>query len=304
MHRPAQSSFDPRPRADFVPRRMLPSLLLVLLACALAGEARAEVQAPREPARVLLLGLFHFDNPGLDAVKYTPLDVMQPAPQAYLAQLARNLAAFAPTKVLLEYPESKDALFNQRYAEFRAGRFELPRNEIYQIGFRVARLAGLARVHGFDVAAPANDVKLWGYLEQAPQAEAALMQLIAAESARLQAMHSSGTLEDILVTSNTPDEDLRNKGFYMLLNPVGADQGLFHGADASADWWHRNLRMYAVVQRHAAAGERVLLIAGSGHTALLRDFLRADAGRREEDVIPWLRSDSWRPLAVPSAGDR
>lgn len=282
------------PRADFVSRWALPPLLLLaLLACTLAGEARAEAQAPTEvagePARVLLLGLFHFDNPGLDAVKYTPLDVMQPAPQAYLAQLARNLAAFAPTKVLLEYPEAKDAVFNERYAEFRAGRFELPRNEIYQLGFRVARLAGLGRVHGFDVAAPATDVKLWGYLDQAPEAEAALMRLIETESARLQAMHSTRTLEDILVASNTADEDLRNKGFYMLLNPVGAEQGLFHGADASADWWHRNLRMYAVVQRHATAGERVLVIAGSGHTALLRDFLRADAERREEDVLPRLR---------------
>ena len=30
------------------------------------------------PARVMLIGLFHFDNPGLDAVKFTPIDVMQP----------------------------------------------------------------------------------------------------------------------------------------------------------------------------------------------------------------------------------
>ncbi|MBK7902510.1 MAG: hypothetical protein IPJ97_05735 [Proteobacteria bacterium] len=45
--------------------------------------------------------------------------------------------------------------------------------------------------------------------------------------------------------SNTPQEDQRNKGFYMLLNDVAAGKGLSHGADASANWWHRNLRMYA-----------------------------------------------------------
>jgi hypothetical protein len=29
-------------------------------------------------ARVMLLGLFHFNNPGLDAVKYEPVDVTKP----------------------------------------------------------------------------------------------------------------------------------------------------------------------------------------------------------------------------------
>lgn len=237
----------------------------------------------------MLLGLFHFDNPGLDAVKYTPLDVTQPAPQAYLANLAERLARFAPTKVILEYPDSSDATINGRYSDFREGRFELPRNEIYQIGFRVARLARLGRVHGFDVQAPAAEEKLWGYLEQVPDDNAKLMALIEAESRRLQQMHQARTLGDILAASNTDEEDRRNKGFYMLLNPVGAHQGLFHGADASANWWHRNLRMYAVIQRHAAPGERVLVVAGSGHTAILRELLRADSERQEEPVLGYLR---------------
>lgn len=46
--------------------------------------------------------------------------------------------------------------------------------------------------------------------------------------------------------------------------------------------------MYALVQRYATPGERVLVIAGSGHTALLRDFLRADGERTEEDVLGYL----------------
>ena len=30
----------------------------------------------------MFLGLIHFDNPGLDVVKYKPIGVMQPAEQA------------------------------------------------------------------------------------------------------------------------------------------------------------------------------------------------------------------------------
>jgi len=113
------------------------------------------------------------------------------------------------------------------------------------------------------------------------------MALIDSESKRLQSIHVTNTLKGVLVLSNTAAEDRRNKGFYMLLNDVGARNGLFHGADASADWWHRNLRMYALVQQFAAPGERVLVIAGSGHTAILRDLLRADSERVEEDVLSY-----------------
>lgn len=261
-------------------------LCLMLAMPPFAVRAQGTAQ-PVAPAQVMLLGLFHFDNPGLDAVRYEPLDVMQPEAQAYLEELSARLARFAPTRVLLEYPEKSDAVINQRYADFMAGQFTLPRNEIYQLGFRVARLMRHTRVHGFDAAAPAREIKLWDYLARDPATEKRLMDLIGVESARLQQLHRTRSLQDILRLSNSAEEDRRNKGFYMLLNPVAAASGEFHGADASADWWHRNLRMYALVQEQAAPGERVLVIAGSGHTAILRDLLRADGDRQEVDVLPF-----------------
>ena len=103
----------------------------------------------------MLLGTFHFDNPGLDAVKYTPIDVMQPEQQAYVVALSERLARFAPTKVLLEYADDADEKINRRYRDYLAGKFELPRNEVYQVGFRVAKLMGHTRVYGFDAEAPA-----------------------------------------------------------------------------------------------------------------------------------------------------
>ncbi len=262
--------------------RLFTVCLLMALACnALAEPANAPAKAP---AKVMLLGLFHFDNPGLDAVKYTPRDVMQANEQKYLVALSERLARFAPTKVLLEYPSARDAVINERYTEYVAGKYELPRNEIYQLGFRVAKLAGLKTVNGFDAETPPFDAALWGYLSSEPALEKRLNDMIAAESAREESNHRTMSLKQILASSNSPREDLHNKGFYMTLNDVAASKGLFHGADASANWWHRNLRMYALVQMHAQPGERVLVIAGSGHTAILRDFLRADGDRVEEDV--------------------
>ena len=187
------------------------------------------------------------------------------------------------------HPEESEATIQKRYKDYLAGQYELGRNEIYQLGFRIARLAGHERVYGFDRQAPADESKLWDFLHtQAPEKEEQFMAMIAETSARLDREHRTLTLRQLLSQTNAEGEDRANKGFYMLLNDVGADQGQFYGADASANWWQRNFRMYAVVQSHANAGERVLVIGGSGHIAILRDLLRADAARVEELVHPYL----------------
>ncbi|MBL8300376.1 MAG: hypothetical protein JNN30_18730 [Rhodanobacteraceae bacterium] len=265
-------------------------LLAMLLAAALPLTAMAKPAKTTEntaPAKIMLLGVFHFDNPGLDAVKFTPIDVTTPASQKYLTTLAERIARFKPTRILLEYPSERDAVFNQRYQNYLANTFELERNEIYQIGFRVAKQSGLTGVSGFDEEAPGED-SLWGYLEQVPKAQQRLMALIEVESKRLQHAHATKTLRALLRADNSPADDRHNKGFYLTLNDVGAKEKLFHGADMAARWWQRNFRMYANVQQAAQPGERVLVIAGSGHTAILRDLLHADADRVEEPVLDYL----------------
>ena len=46
--------------------------------------------------------------------------------------------------------------------------------------------------------------------------------------------------------------------------------------------------MYANVQKAAAPGERVLVIGGSGHIAIVADLLALDEKREAVDVRPLL----------------
>ncbi len=260
--------------------------LLGLTALSLTGPARAA-----EPAPVLLLGSFHFDNPGLDAVKFQAIDVLQPAPQRYLQGLAQRLADFKPTRVMLEYPESADEAVNQRYRNHLAGRHSLGLNEVEQIGFRVAQRAGLARVHSVDEQVPSDAYEaLFANLpKRDPRLWAGLMAKVQELSARMQQAHSSQSLGQLLREANSPEADRENKSLYMRFNSAGAAQREYLGADSAAAWWQRNLRMYARIQAQAQPGERVLVIAGSGHTAILRDLLRSDAERVEEPVQQYLK---------------
>lgn len=234
------------------------------------------------PAKVMFIGLWHFDNPGLDAVKYTSIDVMKPAEQEYLIALSKRIAGFKPTRILLEYPATRDALMNQRYQDWQAGKFELQVNEMYQLGFRIAKEAGLKRVDGFDVRDVKGDDSLWPHLMQDPALSKEFNAMIAEMSKRLSHLHKTLSLKALLQRNNDPAEDRENMSFYLWLNPIGTEAAPHMGSNTASQWWQRNFRMYALVQKAAQPGERVVVIAGQGHTAVMRGMLAADTKRVEE----------------------
>jgi hypothetical protein len=247
----------------------IPVLLLTLLLTLPAWAA--------EPAQVLLFGTFHFEDAGLDVVKPEDFDVMTPESQEYLQALAGRLAAMKPTKVLLEYAPENDELVNQRYRDYLAGAFELPANEVYQLGFRIARAAGHERVHSFDnreVEWQADAMFEYARAHGSPELDTfnGIIQSFTEEDARARA---TLPLRELLRRANDPALDRMNMDLYLATNPIGAGDG-YAGAQAASSWWARNFRMYANIQRLAGPGERVIVIGGQGHTAILKQLLAID----------------------------
>lgn len=267
---------------------VFPALVLCVL---MTGAGPAQAEPPEPMGQVMLLGTFHFSNPGRDAVKTRSLDVTTAASQQYLEALARRIAtAFRPTQVLLEYSPSSQAEVDRQYRDFRAGKFELPVNEVYQLGFRVAGYSGLEHVKSFDH----QDVEWQAdrMLEYArkkdPQAVADFNRKIEELTAQSRLQQQTLSLQQLLELHNDPRELAANKALYIDTNAIGVRDG-YAGADAAASWWHRNFRMYANIQVEAQPGERVLVIAGSGHVAIIADFLQWDSQRRAADVRPLLK---------------
>lgn len=237
-------------------------------------------------AQIAFFGTFHFANPGLDKVKSKQMDVSTSANQAYIEKLTHRIGSeFRPTAVLLECARSEQALMDSRYNEYLKSTFKLPINESYQIGFRVAKTAGLEGVHCYDereIQWQAEPL-FKAVPEKAPMLQKRIettIQHIEIETSR---MHREMSLKDILATHNQEKHDIINKSLYLMTNSFGAGEG-FEGADAAASWWHRNFRMYANVQSLAPESSRVLVIAGQGHTAIMRDLLAADTDREAVDI--------------------
>jgi len=241
-------------------------------------------------AKVMLIGVFHFANPGHDMVKSRVIDVMAPENQAYLEGLATRLAAFHPTEVLLECSPSDQATWDGRYKDYLAGRFTLTANEDYQIGFRTAKAAGLAGVTCYDEDQVGWDAgPMFEYMDKHdPALKAEMEATYKSMGAKADEEQSTLPLPRLLQLSNDPARDGINKGLYIRTNDVGAGAG-FSGADASASWWHRNFRMYANIQKAAAPGHRVIAVAGQGHTAILKDLLAVDPSREAESVAGYLQ---------------
>jgi hypothetical protein len=243
------------------------------------------VHADDPPAEVLLFGVFHFANPGLDVVRTDQIDVTTPESQAYLTDLATRLCEFRPTVILLEFDRAHESDVREQFNAYRDGQAELTTNENEQIGFRVARECGVERIYGFDETEIGwSPGPLFEYLEES---ETEVLEAFNAEIAEVQAAiaaaHEELNLRELLVRSNDPEQDRLNKDLYLVTNVAGARAG-FQGADATARWWHRNFRMYANIQRYATPGERVLVVAGQGHTAILRDLLEIDRRIEYRDI--------------------
>ena len=123
--------------------------------------------------------------------------------------------------------------------------------------------------------------------EHAPETMARLQAVFADLSAREASEQASMTLAELLRLGNSPARERENRNLYLMTNAIDAGQG-YAGADASASWSRRNFHMYANVQAAARPGSRVFVLAGAGHTAVIRQLLDSDAGRRAIDVAPFL----------------
>lgn len=251
---------------------------VALTLVALAGRPVAAqlLETPANPARVMVLGTWHFENPGLDVVQTEIADVLAPEHQAEIEAIAAALARFRPTVVLVEARPSTDAQLDSMYRAWRAGRHTMPRNEVQQLGFRLAASSDLDGVEPIDEPGEFPFGEMMEYAgAHDPDAAAEVMAVIDSIGRANQREHDELTMAEHLRDTNDPAELRRGHGLYVRFGRIGAGDG-FSGANVLSSWIERNVRIFSHVQRYAQPGERVLVIFGSGHAQILRELVGYD----------------------------
>lgn len=221
---------------------------------------------------ILILGSYHMSNPGADRFNLESDDVLSPGRQAEIEDVVNRLSAFRPTVVALESPWGSAGNATD-YRAWLEGEHELRRKEEEQIGFRLAREAGLETVHPVDVRIGLPDSLLTATLESDPSLGRHLADLQPygeAAMALMGDMLSEMTVGEFLWEMNSPEGLAANHSTYFrFFLPIVADTS-YGGADYVAVWYRRNLRIASNIGRIAEEGDRVFLIIGQGHAPILR----------------------------------
>lgn len=262
--------------------------LIFVSAVVAAGQERAilpavsqqtSAQTPAAPARseVLVLGVYHMANPGHDIFNTQADDVLSPKRQAEMAQLIEVLKRFRPTKIAVEADAWSDRV-PKAYADYLAGKHELTRNEIEQVGFRLAKELGHKTVYSVDADGDFPYQRLVNYAKgsgRAKELEAVMAEIGDRVKAQNQYLSTHTVLETLLFM-NADEKVAQDVSSYYRMAHFG-EQGDWAGPDLVADWFRRNMRIYGNVVRLAdSPNERVLVIYGAGHLGWLRQDFASD----------------------------
>ena len=264
----------------------------LLLLCFAAKPALAEAVSDNgpEPVRVMVLGAYHFGNPGADLNNAKVDDVLTPQRQKELAVLADALKTFNPTVVAVE-ASAEPPYIDIDYSSFKPEDLAKQRNETVQIGYRVAHVAGVERVYAVDEQPSEGEPDYFPFGRVQQQAE----EMGAAERLKVMADFGSviGEFDELQKSKSVPELLMFwNSGkipndFYWNIITIGQGEKQT-GAELAAYWFLRNAKIFNKLVQVTKPGDRVILLYGSGHAAWLTEIIEKTPGYVLEPTLPYL----------------
>lgn len=232
-----------------------------------------------DEVQVMILGTYHFANPGRDVIKQDFDDVLLPKRQAELEELARRLASWQPDRIAVEWPWSRTDTTQARYARYRAGTLAPNRNEVVQIGFRLAARLGHPAVHPIDDDSflDLND-SLRAVDRRHPEFQRtrdSIRAILQGRADSTNAWMRGTSIVQHLRSLNTDEALHGGNSLGMFGGYLAAGEGSnYGGPQFLAKWYERNFNMAHNLTRISTPGvRRILVIVGSGHVPPLRNIL-------------------------------
>lgn len=265
-----------------------------IMAAAIWFSTAAPAVQATEPVQVMVLGTYHFANPGQDIINFKADDVLQPKRQAELQALAKALAEWKPTKVMVEREAKTPDLIDPNFANFTPAELAKDRDERAQIGYRTAHGLRLPVVYAIDESSDEGEPdyfpfgKLVEYDKKHGKGD--LMDRFKARGAQwmadFEAKQPRLSIPAILAEANHPEfQGGMDVQYEMLAIGDTVEQP---GAELNAYWYMRNAKIFAKLMTVAKPGDRILIVYGSGHNYWLRHFAKETPGYLSVDPVPYL----------------
>ncbi len=250
-------------------------------------------QTQKKPTEILVIGTYHFNNPGMDVAKYKVLDIMGEKPQKQLDEISNAIAKFKPTKIFTEW-ELKDqlkldTLFNKyqdgTYFEYVNKKYPKRKfytnSEIVQLAFRAAKKINHKKVYAIDYRETSFDydsVMKFIDTNRLPNFKKEIedeTKLVETESNKI---FATNDLVKCLLYFNSETYRKTDIPWYVGKINDSDKLGTYVGAFLASEWYRRNLYMLANIQKQTLESDnRIMVLAGASHITMFLDLLKHDS---------------------------
>lgn len=248
--------------------------------------ASAQTTESPQPIRVMVVGVYHMDNPGRDVNNARVDPVTTPEKQAQMVEAVQSLARFRPTAIAIErVAPDPSTMLDAGWPTYDPATLTTNADERVQLGYRLAALANVDRVYAVDEKDREGQPSYFPYAGMVAWAEAngkadVLQDMQAEVQAYLrerEAAQSSKSVGQLLWALNTP-EMVRWTGssYYRFLQFGGGD--VLPGAELNGRWYTRNAMIFAKLMQVAEPGDRIVVMFGAGHAYWLRHLVQNTPG--------------------------
>ncbi|MFB3388764.1 DUF5694 domain-containing protein [Flavobacterium sp. LAR06] len=247
-------------------------LLLVLFTFNLSS-------AQTKKKQILLIGTFHFANPGNDVAQIKTFNIMSDKSKKELETISDKIKKFGPDKIFVEWKYTKQDELDKFYNKNTDSLFKNSKNEITQLALRTAKKLNHKKLYGIDYRNSFPYDSLMMSMEKANQQD--LIKKNEEMTKKFENEHneriSKSTLTELMLYFNKKESDNENIQWYLeVANRTGkADD--FTGPSLVAKWYERNLYMYSLIQKLTESkDDKIMVLLGAGHAAMLREFIAHD----------------------------
>ncbi|MDP5201040.1 DUF5694 domain-containing protein [Flavobacterium sp. DG2-3] len=247
-------------------------LLLALITFNIASSQTKKKQ-------ILLVGTFHYANPGLDVAQINSFNIMSEESQKELETMSDKIKKFGPDKIFVEWEFKKQADLDKFYNKNTDSLLKTNKSEITQLALRTAKKLNHKKLYGMNLYTPFRYDSLMIAMEKANQKD--LIKRNDESTKNFEKQHNEkikkSTLQEMMLYYNTKEAENENLQWYLEVANRAGNPDDFSGPSLVSNWYKRNLYMYSLIQKLTESTDtKIMVLVGAGHASIIREFIMHD----------------------------
>ncbi|WP_395092825.1 DUF5694 domain-containing protein [Vaginella massiliensis] len=238
---------------------------------------------------VLNLATFHMQyTPDANKVEFDQYDKKN---KLETLEIAKKLAKFKPTVILVEVVPSKNEELQSDYQNFLKNEDYKTKfgGEIALIAYEIGKIAGVKKIYGIDEQETASyNYNIGNELKNQVDSLTS-KNYIKGVMKKFKELEKKSTFEKLKFYNTKEGLDIFLNANADILT-YNSTKGNFEGADEASKFYRRNLRIYSNInQIPLNVNDRVFIIMGASHSAFLDNFMKRSPKYKIVNTLDFLK---------------